>query len=379
MDRSDGQQQVSRAVFLSPSEAARRLNVSAKALRLYERRGLLAPARTGAGWRAYGPDQMAKAAEISAMRGLGLSLAQIKHLISVTAEELGVALAGHQAMLEDQLAQLEAAVARVRAVRRDLAQGKPLAPGELIALVEETAVAPASLLSFVLPWPWNGETFELKELSPINYLIGPLGSGKGQFARRLVAHLPDACEIDIDRLDDGGAEAFERLDAQPELRERVGRTLGRLAERGVVGAEAAAWLEPSADRGAMPPAVRSLIVLLAWLERRDYRHLIVDLPERGLDEAMQVALMQDLRARAQAGWDLPTLFLIARSNAILDLGAVGPDEAVFLFPANHSPPSRITARPGSFGYEAVAMCLASPAVRARTEGVLVVRAPEALA
>jgi DNA-binding transcriptional MerR regulator len=50
--------------------------VSAKALRLYEQHGLLAPVRTEAGWRAYGPEQMARAAEIAALRALGLSLGQ---------------------------------------------------------------------------------------------------------------------------------------------------------------------------------------------------------------------------------------------------------------------------------------------------------------
>ena len=53
--------------FLNPAEAARRLGVSAKALRLYEQRGLLTPARTEAGWRSYGPDEMARGAEIAAL------------------------------------------------------------------------------------------------------------------------------------------------------------------------------------------------------------------------------------------------------------------------------------------------------------------------
>ena len=52
--------------FLNPSEAARRLGVSAKALRLYEQRGLLVPARTAAGWRSYGPAEMARAARLGA-------------------------------------------------------------------------------------------------------------------------------------------------------------------------------------------------------------------------------------------------------------------------------------------------------------------------
>ena len=51
----------STAQLLSPSEAARRLGISTKALRLYQERGLMKPMRTVAGWRAYGPEQMARA------------------------------------------------------------------------------------------------------------------------------------------------------------------------------------------------------------------------------------------------------------------------------------------------------------------------------
>ena len=63
---------------LNPSETAQRLGVSTKALRSYEERGLLQPVRTEAGLRAYGPSEMAMAAQIAALRGLGFSLAQVK-------------------------------------------------------------------------------------------------------------------------------------------------------------------------------------------------------------------------------------------------------------------------------------------------------------
>ena len=60
---------------------------------------------------------------------------------------------------------------------------------------------------------------------------------------------------------------------------------------------------------------------------------------------------------------------MTRSSAILDLAEIGPDEAILHCPANHSPPIRVTPYPGSPGREAVAMCLGSPEVRARTAGV----------
>ena len=91
------------AEFLSPSEAAKRLGVSAKALRLYEQRGLIAPIRTSAGWRAYGPKEMARVAEVAALRALGLSLRQVERVLGGDPRGVEPALAAHQATLEGQM------------------------------------------------------------------------------------------------------------------------------------------------------------------------------------------------------------------------------------------------------------------------------------
>ncbi|HEX4510587.1 MAG TPA: MerR family transcriptional regulator, partial [Burkholderiaceae bacterium] len=95
--------------------------------------------------------------------------------------------------------------------------------------------------------------------------------------------------------------------------------------------------------------------------------VVVDLIEEGLDQATQEALIALLQGR---GPDARPIFMLTRSCAILDLAAVGPDEAIILCPANHSPPTRVAPYPGAPGYEAVATCLASPDVRARTAGVV---------
>lgn len=58
------------AQFLNPSEAARRLGVSAKALRLYEQYGLIKPIRSAAGWRTYFPYTPAS----TLLRGLRASI-----------------------------------------------------------------------------------------------------------------------------------------------------------------------------------------------------------------------------------------------------------------------------------------------------------------
>jgi len=106
-----------------------------------------------------------------------------------------------------------------------------------------------------------------------------------------------------------------------------------------------------------------LNALLVNLEADRPAFLVIDMIEQDLDERTQEALITYLRHRAKSG--LRTLFLMTRSSAILDLSAVGPDEAIILCPANHSPPRRVAPFPGAPGYEAVETCLASPDVRMR--------------
>jgi DNA-binding transcriptional MerR regulator len=333
------------AQFLNASEAARRLGVSAKALRLYEQRGLIAPIRTDAGWRTYGPTEMAQAAEIAVLRALGLSLSQVARVLRGDGQELEPALAAHQAALEGQVCQLAGTVEKVRRVRADLAAGQTPTAKDLARLLK-----PASEfnVAFDLPWPWGGERFELHDIRRLNYIIGPLGSGKTRLAKRLAETLPGAAFMGLERLPDGSAEAPARLDADPGLKGRVDHTLARLLEDGATASEA-------------------LVALLAGLEAEAPAILVIDMLEQGLDKATQEALIAHLRCRWPIG---RPLFCLTRSSAILDLDAVGADEAIILCPANHSPPIRVAPYPGSAGYEAVATCLASPDVRARTEGVI---------
>ena len=333
------------APFLSPSEAARQLGVSPKALRLYEQRGLVAPVRTMAGWRAYGPGEMARAAEVVALRALGLSLAQTARVLAGDPVSLGSALAAHEAALETQLRQLAGTVEKVRGLRAGLAQGQALAAGELVRLLDLDAEPCAA---FNLPWPWGGERFELRGLRPLTYIIGPLGSGKTRLARCLAEALPGAAFLGLDRLADGGMSARAQLDADPARASRVDQTLAWLVEDGATASAA-------------------LTALLAGLEVNGRAALVIDMVEQGLDGATQEALTAHLRRRGPGG---RPLFLLTRSSSILDLEAVGADEAILLCPANHSPPTLVAARPGAPGYEAVTTCLASPEVRTRTEGVI---------
>ena len=335
----------SSAQFLNPAAAALKLGVSAKALRLYEQHGLITPHRTAAGWRAYGPGEIARAAEIVTLRALGLSLAQIARVLGDDPQDLGLALAAHQATLEARMRELAGAVEKVRDIRASLAQGKSPTAIELVQLLRPNA---EFRVAFDLPWPWGGERFELGCVRPLNYIIGPLGSGKTRLARRLAETLPDAVFLGLDRLEHGGAAARPQLDADPTLQSRVDQTLAWLVEDGAVASDA-------------------LIALVVGLESEGAAVVVVDMVEQGLDQAAQQAVIAHLRRR---GPGARPLFLMTRSCAILDLAAVGPDEAIIFCPANHSPPISVAPYPGAPGYEAVASCLASPEVRARTEGMI---------
>lgn len=331
---------------LSPAEAATRLGVSAKALRIYEERGLVAPGRNAVGWRSYGPDEMRRAGDIVALRALGLSLAQVAGVLEGKSGGLEPALSAHQAVLEGRARQLADTIERVRGLLADLGRGQTPTIEELTRMQD---AATALRIEFELPWPWGGELFSLRDIRPINYIVGPLGSGKTRLALRLAEVLPSAAFLGLARIEDGIATA--RLAADPRLRVRVDQALDWLVEDGATVSDA-------------------LIALLVGLEAEEPATLVVDMVEHGLDSATQAAVAAHLRRRRSG---VRPLFLLTRSCAILDLASVGADESIILCPANHSPPTCVAPYPGAPGYEAVATCLAAPEVRARTEGVIAIR------
>ncbi len=333
---------------LNASEAAASLGVSIKALRLYEQHGLLMPARTSAGYRAYGPEHMTRAAEIVALRALGLGLAQVAQVFNGDPHSLGLALATQETVLKDQMHDLVRKLDTLAGLRAELGRGQTPAdalPGVLHQLLHPLPHPATDVnVAFELPWPWGGERFELRNIRPLNYIIGSLGSGKTRLAHCLAAALPDGVFLGLDRVGKDGARATELLSADPALALRV--------------SGACAWL---LDEGASESD--ALTALLVALETEGGGALVVDMVEQHLDQATQEALITYLRLRAKDGGR--RLFLMTRSSSILNLNAVGPDEAIILCPANHSPPTRVSPYAGAPGFEAVATCLASPEVRER--------------
>jgi DNA-binding transcriptional MerR regulator len=318
----------------SAAQASRVLGVSAKALRIYEDHGLLRPERSEAGYRLYAEADLERARAVVQLRALGLALAQVAAALQGEARAMEQALAARQTELEALFQQTRHCIDQVKTLRAGLAGGQPLPTGQWAHALQPPVAQP---LSFALPWPWNGEWFELAEVRRLNFIVGPLGSGKTRLMHCIAAALPGCLYLDESRQGSG-------------------------ASRGAMDAELA-WLR---EEGATDsPALRLLVQAVAG--ERTQVPLVVEMIENGLDAATQEALMHWLRRRARQGaaGEGGPVFIMTRSSAILDLDLVGPHETIVLCPANHSVPQVVAPYGGAAGYEALASCLATPAARAR--------------
>jgi len=129
---------------LSPAETAKRFGLTVKALRLYERHGLLKPLRTtngstGAAWRVYGPEQIARLAQILALKRLGLTLAQIGELLA-SEDSMEPILALQERILVEDRERMTRALTLVRKAQAKLASGEALSIDDLATLTQETVM-----------------------------------------------------------------------------------------------------------------------------------------------------------------------------------------------------------------------------------------------
>ena len=70
-------------------ELAQQAGVDVQTVRYYEREGLLeAPARTGSGYRAYGPEHLERLNFVRHCRSLEMPLAEIKRLIHLSTDKM---------------------------------------------------------------------------------------------------------------------------------------------------------------------------------------------------------------------------------------------------------------------------------------------------
>ena len=101
-------------------EVASRSGVSRKALRLYERTGILpASRRTASGYRVYGPDILATLAFVAQARRLGFHLDEIKDVVQI--RRSGRCPCPHVlALVRQKVEELDRTLADLTEVRRGL-------------------------------------------------------------------------------------------------------------------------------------------------------------------------------------------------------------------------------------------------------------------
>lgn len=131
---------MSAPVYLSPAETAKALGVTPRALRVYEQRDLVSPLRTAAGWRAYGPDALARLHQVLALKRLGLRLANIAVMVSGRFSSLEAVLALQEEVLAKRRDEAARGLALVRAARARVAAGEALSLDDLTTLTRETTM-----------------------------------------------------------------------------------------------------------------------------------------------------------------------------------------------------------------------------------------------
>ena len=105
-------------------QAAKRTGLTMKAIRLYERRGLLGPAeRTDSGYRTYGPEELAVLGFIRQAKAVGLRLEEIRTIIDLQR-------AGRQPcgtvidLLDCRLADIDRTMADLKTLRATMAAAR---------------------------------------------------------------------------------------------------------------------------------------------------------------------------------------------------------------------------------------------------------------
>lgn len=138
---------------------AAKFGISLKALRLYERLGMLQPSRTKAGWRVYGPADIERLRAILSLKELGLPLAQIATLLKAGVTDLQAVLAMQEQILLQHRYDTDHALSLVQIARTRLKRKKTMSVEAFVTLVRQTSDA-------VVRWSPEMETLAKRTYTP---------------------------------------------------------------------------------------------------------------------------------------------------------------------------------------------------------------------
>lgn len=112
--------------------------VTVRALRYYDRTGLLRPdGQTAGGHRVYGPENVGRLYRILALRRLGFTLAEIKGLLDDPQWDLAAMVERHTAETERSIATATRLVTHLRAITGGLLRSRDLSPDALFTIMED--------------------------------------------------------------------------------------------------------------------------------------------------------------------------------------------------------------------------------------------------
>jgi DNA-binding transcriptional MerR regulator len=109
-------------------------------LRLYEAHGLVQAERTQAGWRVYGPTQIARLHQVVSLKSFGFPLSRIAELLSGGLPDLATFLELHEQVLRQEAKRLDHALRLLAAARTKLAERGGLSSDDLMDLAKETVM-----------------------------------------------------------------------------------------------------------------------------------------------------------------------------------------------------------------------------------------------
>jgi DNA-binding transcriptional MerR regulator len=131
-------------VWLTAAECANRIGLTVRALRLYERYGLITPKRTNKNWRLYGASEVVRLNEVMALKRLGLSLSSIAGLLAGHATDLDRTLAMQHSTLLELRDRAAHGLTIISTLRAKIAAGALVSIDELIRLAKETEMTDTS-------------------------------------------------------------------------------------------------------------------------------------------------------------------------------------------------------------------------------------------
>ncbi len=126
---------------MSSAECASRTGLTIRALRLYERRGLICPRRTGKNWRLYGPKELERLSEIITLKSFGIPLAQIAELLAGKDANIGAVLDLQQASLLKMRDSADRGFALIEALKTKMAADGIPDVTYLVQLAREISMA----------------------------------------------------------------------------------------------------------------------------------------------------------------------------------------------------------------------------------------------